>query len=109
AVGAPESGAGLVAGKGFGEEEGETLLWQGVFDQVVARGLQGLRIVVHAQYLARAQEQGGDAEDAGTTAEIDQVLATQVFTVQPGQTQGRGRVGAGTEGETRVEAQHDLV
>ncbi|MNS96940.1 hypothetical protein D3C72_1312580 [compost metagenome] len=73
---------------------------------VVMAGLDGLRIYVDADDTGGAQLQGGDAEDAGAATEVDHSLAGQIQPVQPLQAERRGGVGAGTEGQTRI--QHDV-
>ena len=73
---------------------------------VVARGFQSLRIDIGAHRLRRAEQQGGDGEDAGAAAEVEHGLAAQVLAGEPFQAQRRRRVRAGAEGQAGVEPDH---
>ncbi len=73
---------------------------------VVTARLDGLGIDVDADDPGSAQFQRRDAEDAGAATKVDHCLAGQIQPVQPLQAEGRGGVGAGTEGQARI--QHDV-
>ena len=74
---------------------------------VGATGVDGLRIDVHRLYPASPQQNGGDGQDSGAAAVIDEVPVVEGLLGKPAQAQGRGRVTAGAEGQPRVQPQVD--
>src|SRR5579859_1915958 len=73
--------------------------------RVVAGGRQGLGIVVHRQHVLRPQAGGGDGEDAGAAAVVDDRRAGERGPVQPFEAERRGGVGAGAEGQAGIQQQ----
>lgn len=48
--------------------------------------LECLRVVVDRDHARRAESERGDPEDTGTATVIDQRLASEIETIEPGQT-----------------------
>ncbi len=81
----------------------------GVRRQVVARDIDRQLVGVEGDDLARAQSGGGDREDAGAGAEVEEAAAGKDVSLQGEQAHAGGGVLAGAEGHPGVEADDDLV
>ena len=71
--------------------------------RVVDRGGDGLRVDVDADDFARPELDRGDREDARATTIIEHRLAAADIVIQPTQTQSRGGMTAGAEGQAGIE------
>ena len=76
---------------------------------VFAGGAYRLIVDIHGRNRRRAQTGGGHGENPRAAAVIEHMATGDVRLREPFQAQGRGRVGARTEGQPRVETHHDGI
>ena len=76
---------------------------------VAARRQNRLRIDIHCVRVLASELEGGDRQQAGTAAIIEQRASVQIERIQPFQAHCGRCVRAGAEGESRVESDDDCI
>lgn len=74
---------------------------------VVPAGADGLFVNIHADGGTCTEFEGGDGQDARTAAVVEDAFAVFELRIQPFEAEARGRVAAGAEGESGIEAEVD--